>query len=316
MMPIADSAGAVTHSWAQLPERVREAVHRALGADVLVSRRQGGELVGGVLTRLQLSNGRWVFAKALPASHPMIGLYRAEAEVSAHLPADAPVPQLLSIVDDEWLVLVFTDIDGTKPNLRPGSPELGGVLASLGRLARTLTPSPLANAPGVLDDLAPLLRGWQELQARPEVELDPWAREHLDSLVALESAWHPWADGNTLLHNDIRAETMVRIGPARVLVVDWCYPARGAAWLDTASLVPQLIMAGHAVAKAERLVLRRPELVDVPAWAITGFATALAGHWERSARLPEQAGVRGQRNHQARAAAAALRWVAHRTRWR
>ncbi|TCP46731.1 hypothetical protein EV191_1137 [Tamaricihabitans halophyticus] len=315
MTSIADPAGVVARSWSELPDRVHRAVQAELGVEVIRSLRQTGEIDGSVVCRLRLADGNWAFAKALPTGHPLIGTYRAEAEVSAHLPELAPVPQLRGVVEQDWLVLLFADIDGTKPNLRPGSPDLGSVLATLGRAARTLTPAPIPDAREALDDLGLLLRGWQELQAIPGVALDPWAERNLDSLVMLESAWHPWAAGDTLLHNDIRPETMVKVGPGKVLLVDWCYPARGAAWLDTASLVPQLLLAGHAVGKAERLVLRRPELVDVPAWAVTGFATALAGHWERCSRLPEQVGLEGNRAYQARAAAAALRWVAHRTRW-
>src|SRR5207237_423258 len=82
-----------------------------------------------------------------------------------------------------------------QPNLRPGSPDLAAVLAALGSAARTLTPCPLPDAPGVLDDLGPLLRGWTSLAAATPEDLDPWARRHLDSLAAMETAWHPWADG-------------------------------------------------------------------------------------------------------------------------
>jgi hypothetical protein len=76
-----------------------------------------------------------------------------------------------------------------------------------------------------------------------------------------------------------------------------------------------LLMAGHRPADAERLVLARPALSGVPSWAVTGFAAALAGHWELSSRLPEPSGSLGLRAYQSRAAAAALAWVASRTRW-
>jgi hypothetical protein len=221
----------------------------------------------------------------------------------------------LSLVEDDWLVLAFSDLEGTRPNLRPGSPDLSAVMATFGALGRTLTPSPLPEVPDALDDLGPLLRGWRELRADPPPDLDEWSARHLESLAALEGSWHPWAAGDTLLHNDIQPENLVRTGPGRVLVTNWRYPAKGAGWLDLVALVPHLLDAGHEPADVDRLIRRRPALAGVPVWAVTAFGVALAGHAERSCRLPEPPATRGVRATQRRLAAATREWVAHRTRW-
>ncbi|WP_245574014.1 phosphotransferase [Amycolatopsis nigrescens] len=280
------------------------------------SLRQSPEFDGGFAVRLRLADGRWVFAKGLPAGSPRIGAYYVEADVAASLPAAAPVPTLLSTVDDEWLVLVFSDVEGAQAKLRPGSPDLSAVITTLGALARTLTPCPLPRAPDALDDLGPLLRGWHELRADPPADLDEWTVRNLDSLVAMETSWHPWAAGNTLLHNDLRPGNLVLTGPGRVRVVNWRYPARGAAWLDLVSLVPHLLDAGHEPEDVDRLLRRRPVLAGVPAWAVTAFGVALAGHAERGARLPEPPGTTGMRAHQRQLASVTRRWLVHRTRWR
>jgi hypothetical protein len=316
MTALVDGARVSRPGWHEVPEPVRVTVQQRLGAPVAKTVGCSGGFTLGVASRLVLTDGRRVFVKGMPAAHALAGTYRAEAAVLTRLPEQVPAPRLLRVVDGEWIVLVLEDIDGMQPSLRPGSPDLAAVLAALGTAARTLTPCPLPDAPGVLDDLGPLLRGWTSLSAAPPENLDPWARRHLDSLAAMETAWHPWAEGDTLLHNDVRPDNMIRrVGNGRTVVVDWAYPSRGAAWLDTAALVPQLIMARHRPADAERLVLARPALAGVPAWAVTGFAAALAGHWELSSRLPEPHGSHGLRAYQARAAAAALAWLAHRTRW-
>ncbi|WP_246258440.1 phosphotransferase [Amycolatopsis anabasis] len=302
-------------SWHDLPAPVRAAVERKLGARVIRSLRQPPEFDGGMATRLALEDGRWVFAKGLPAGSPRCGNYHAEAEVGVRLPGAAPVPTLLTTVDGAWLVLVFTDVEGTRPRLGPGSPELSAVLTALGALARTLTPCPVSRAPDALDDLGPLLRGWDELRADPPDDLDEWSVRNLDSLVAMETSWHPWATGNTLLHGDLHPGNLVLTGPGRVQVVNWRYPARGAAWLDLVSLVPHMLAAGHEPADVDRLLKRRPVLAEVPAWAVTAFGVALAGHAERSSRLPEPPATTGVRAHQARLAAVTRRWVASRTHW-
>lgn len=316
MTALTDTTRAARPSWPELPGEARATVEAKLGSPVVKAFGQAGGFTPGVASRLVLANGRRVFVKALPGEHPLSGGYRAESALAARLPERAPTSRLLFAVDADWTVLVFDDIDGREPNLRPGSPDTAAVLAALGALARAGTPCPIREMPSVLTDLGPLLRGWCSLRAAPPLDLDDWSARNLDSLVAMESAWLPWADGNTLVHNEIRPDNLIRrTADGQVLVVDWSYPCRGAAWLDTAALVPHLLLAGHSAADAERMILRRPLLSGVPAWAVTGFAAATAGYWELSSRLPEPDGALGLRRFQARAAAATRRWLQHRTRW-
>lgn len=315
MTAVAGSAREKTLSWQDIPVDVRSTLAFELGAGVVKVLRQNAGVVGGIAARLLLDDGRWVFLRAVPARHPLAGNLRAEADVTSLLPAAAPVPRVLCRVQRSWLAVVFSDIDGARPNLRPGSPDISAVLTALGRAARTLRPCPVPRAPDAIADLGHLLSAWRVLAADAPQDLDPWLLENLDSLLALEGGWHPWATGDTLLHNDIRPDNMVRIGPGRVLITGWRYPARGAAWLDLAALVPQLVLAGHEVAGAEKLVLSRQELKQVPAWAVTGYAAALCGHWQLAARLDEPSGSSGLRADQRRAAAAATQWLRHRTRW-
>jgi hypothetical protein len=63
------------------------------------------------------------------------------------------------------------------------------------------------------------------------------------------------------------------------------------------------------------LIQQRPALAEVPLWAVTAFGVALAGHAERTSRLPETSRTPGIRAHQAQLAAATRRWIQRRTRW-
>ncbi|SHF36157.1 phosphotransferase family protein [Streptoalloteichus hindustanus] len=313
---LTDSGRVLRPSWAEVPATVRVVVEEKLGSAVSKAWGQVGGFTPGLASRLALADGRRVFVKGLPATHAQAASYRLEGHVVVRLPANAPTPRLLFGVDEEWIVLAFEDVDGREPNVRPGSPDLAAVLSALNGLAKAFTPCPVRDAPSVLVDLAPLLRGWAALAVAPPTDLDPWALRNLDSLVAVETAWHPWAEGDTLLHNDLRPDNLIRrVADGRVVVVDWSYPCHGAPWLDVVSLVPHLLMAGHTPADAERLVLSRSAVARVPAWAVTGFAAAWAGYWELNSRLPEPAGSLGLRAYQRRAASAARQWVAHRTRW-
>jgi thiamine kinase-like enzyme len=62
--------------------------------------------------------------------------------------------------------------------------------------------------------------------------------------------------GPTLLHGNINPDNLL-IGPdGEATVVDWSWPTHGAAFIDPACLVVQLIAAGHAPAQAENWAAR------------------------------------------------------------
>ncbi|MFD7561012.1 hypothetical protein ACFV9E_41830 [Streptomyces sp. NPDC059835] len=77
--------------------------------------------------------------------------------------------------------------------------------------------------------------------------------------------------------------------------------------------MPHLILAGHTPASAEEVVA--PLLGSADADALTAFAAAFGGYWERSSRSPAPPNVPHLRGYQARAAGAARAWIAHRTGW-
>lgn len=302
--------------WGGVPFVVQIVLEQRLGTQVASWTSQSGGYSTALVSRLELTDGGRVFVKGVPVGHPLERAYAAEAQIAAVLPEDAPVPLLLGTVDDEWFLLVFEDIEGREPDLRPGSDDLEAVLEAIAELHDVLTPAPVMGLPPASKAFGRLLTSWSKLAARPPYDLDNWAWHNLDKLVAMESAWLPWSDGETMLHTDLRPDNLVRRdSDGRVFVVDWAQACRGAPWLDLAGLVPHLVRAGHSPGEAEQLVLHGQVMAGVPAWAVTGFAVALAGFWSAASRQPEPQGALGLRDFQAESAAAALSWVAHRTRW-
>ena len=316
MTTVSETAYSVRPGWGGVPFVVQIVLEQRLGTQVVNYASQTSGFAAGLASRLELADGGRVFVKGVPADHPMIRAYHAEAYNSAALPDGTPAPLLLGTVDDEWFLLVFEDVDGRQPDLRLGSADVRALLHGVDAMRTALTPSPLPRLATADAVFGVQLAGWAHLCQRPPHDLDLWARRNLDKLVAVESAWRPWSGGDTMLHMDLRPDNvLIRRDDHRAMMVDWAHAVRGAPWLELANLVPHLIVGGHSPAEAEQAVLRGPAMADVPAWAITGFAAAVAGYWAAASRQPAPPGAYGLRAFQATAAAAALAWVAFRTRW-
>src|SRR4029453_1969895 len=106
--------------WEHLSAPVREALQARLGSPVMHAATQLGGFSPGLAARLRLADGRRVFIKAA-GLHPnpdTPALLRAEAQITAALPASAPSPRLLWSYDDQgWVALAFEDIQGKLPTL-------------------------------------------------------------------------------------------------------------------------------------------------------------------------------------------------------
>jgi len=302
-------------TWRDLPYAVRGEITGRCGASVLRAVSQQGGFTSGLAARLLLADGRRMFVKGVPAGHPLAGMYEQEAAVAAAVPSGFSSPALLwSGGGADWILLLFDDVDGSHPSLAPGSVDLPSVMATVASMEEVLSPCPYASAQPVAEALARVSNCWRTLAADPPDDLAPWCRRHLADLVEWETRWMPAAEGDTLLHADLRPDNMVRehAGGA-VFVVDWAFGYRGAAWFDASWLVPYLIMDGHEPASAEGA------LAGIPAWesadsdAVTALAVSVAGHWELARRRPSRPALRA---YQDREAVAALAWTAYRTGWR
>ncbi|RKN50972.1 aminoglycoside phosphotransferase family protein [Micromonospora endolithica] len=300
-------------SWADLPADVRAAVESLLGDRVVEAVSQPGGWSPGTADRVRTAGGRRAFVKTACAATNAhsVHLHRAEARITAALPAYAPTPRLLGVHDDgEWVALVLSDVDGRHPATPWRADELDAVLDALAAMAAALTPNPVAHAPTAAAQLAPDFAGWHRIAADPPADLDPWVRAHLDELR--DAADHGLAAlrGDTLCHIDLRADNLLVDAAGRVTVVDWPHAGRGPAWLDTAIMLVNVeLHGGHDVAALFR---RSPLTSDVAPETLTGVYAGLAGFFTDGARQPPPPGLPTVRAFQRDQARALLRWLARR----
>ncbi|WP_329460252.1 phosphotransferase family protein [Streptomyces sp. NBC_01497] len=301
--------------WQDLPPAVRREIASRGGAPVLRAVSQEGGFTSGLAARLLLADGRRVFVKGIPVEHPLAGMYEEEAMVAAAVPTGFSSPALLwSGRSEGWILLLFDDVDGRHPSLAPGSADLPAVLDTVALMEKALSPCAYAGARPVAEALTRVSSCWRTLAADRPRDLSPWCVAHLADLVEWETRWMPAADGDTLLHADLRPDNMVREhASGTVFVVDWAFGYRGAAWFDAVWLVQYMIMDGHTPASAEATLARVPAWKSADADAVTALAVSVAGHWELARRRPSRPALRA---YQAREAAAALEWTAYRTGWR
>ncbi|WP_067825227.1 hypothetical protein [Actinomadura kijaniata] len=215
-------------SWKDLPVPVRRAVTERAGRVLSMDpapRGAGSDLVA----TLHTSGGR-IFLKGSRLEGPRADVRRIETRVQPFLPERAP-RMLWHAEAAGWLLMAFEHVDGRHADLSPGSADLGEVAALLAELSHEARP----DLP-----VLPVKRRWAPFAASAELDL---------------------LRGDILAHMDLNAGNIL-IGP-RSWVVDWAWPSRAAAWLDTASMVVRLIEAGHSPQGAERWAQQ------VPAWKQT-----------------------------------------------
>jgi hypothetical protein len=146
--------------------------------------------------------------------------------------------------DEGWIVLGFEVVEGRPSDFEPGSPDLPIIVELVNRLARL-----------------PL----------PEVARD-WPETRWDRFTASPAEAELFR-GDALLHTDINPDNML-IGEGNSWVVDWAWPTRGAAFIDPATLVTQLVASGHSAESAEGWVSDCPAWKDADPSAIDAFAAA------------------------------------------
>ncbi|SFC14069.1 protein kinase [Streptomyces aidingensis] len=160
--------------------------------------------------------------------------------------------------DEEWIAIGFEAIEARCTEFSPGSPDLPIVVDLLCRIGRL-------GLPGVVRD-------W------PETRWDWWADEGAAALFK----------GDALLHTDINEGNFL-IGAERSWVVDWSWPTQGAAFIDPAMFVVQLVAAGHSPEEAEAWAAGCPAWAWADPKAIDAFAVAYARMIRvRAMRKPEE----------------------------
>jgi aminoglycoside phosphotransferase (APT) family kinase protein len=313
-------ATGVRTEWSALPAALRHLIEQRLGGQVIEAVTQAGGFSPGVAARLRLDNGKRAFVKAVgPEPNPESPhIHRAEARIVAALPESVPAPRSLGSFDEDgWVALLFEDVEGVMP-AQPWIPvELDRVLSALADLAVSLTPAPVS-APPVAERFGDSFHGWRHLlRAHQTGEddlagLDAWARRHLTTLAELEARWGVAAEGDTLLHADLRADNLL-LTDDRVMVVDWPWACVGAPWIDLLSMLPSVRMQGGP--PPETLFEDHPVAQGADPHAVTAVLAALTGFFVQNSRLPAPPGLPTLRAFQDAQGRVALEWLRTRTGW-
>jgi len=83
---------------------------------------------------------------------------------------------------------------------------------------------------------------------------------------------------DTLLHTDYAPDNILIHG-SHAWLIDWAWPALGAAFIDPCCLIVRLVFAGHTPAQAESCVAGTAAWQAAPANAVDVFAGGLATMW-------------------------------------
>jgi hypothetical protein len=181
-----------------------------------------------------------VFLKAVRESSPHVSSLEREAQINPYVRSVSPRLRW-RLRQGGWIVLAFDVVMGTYADFAPGSPDLTAVTDAV-------------NAIGAIE-CPHVARGWRE------------------------SRWNRFTDqasrftGDALLYTDINPDNFLMTGRG-ASVVDWSWPTCGAAFIDPACLVVQLIAAGHAAAEAEGWAQRCAAWQCADPDAINAFAMA------------------------------------------
>lgn len=297
-------------TWPFLPPDMRDAIAERCGSPVVSEEACGLGFTPGFAAVLTCADGSQHFVKAASAKAQRGSAlsYRAEIAVLESLHPSLPIPRLLWSIDADWVALSTSYAGGRAPSLPWTSAELTACLDALETAAELLTPAPV-DAPPVAKEFAE----WPDYWA--------WVlpRDHRDEARELAEGFVDHCAGETLVHCDVRADNLLVFGSVdegdlRAEVLDWTFPAEGAAWLDTVTLLA--LARSQGAVGVDDLLTTRALTRDVPAEAIDSWLALLAGYNLKSAgdRVPPSAPH--LRRHQQLVGEALWDWLAARRGWR
>lgn len=293
--------------WPFLPPEMRAAISDRCGSPVVAEEPCELGFTPGFAAVLTCNDGSRHFVKAASAKAQRGSAmsYRAEIAVLQALHPSVPAPALRWSIDSDWVALSTTYAGGRAPSLPWLAPELDACLDALESAAELLTPSPVA-AGAVADEFAAWPSYWSAVLPRP----------HLDDAAALAATFAEHCTGETLVHGDVRADNLLLLGSGaelRAEVLDWTWPAEGAAWLDTVTLLA--LARSQGAPGVDELLATRALTRDLAADAVDAWLALLAGYFLKSADDAVPPAAPHLRGHQRVAGEAFWDWLAERRGW-
>lgn len=294
-------------SWPFLPPELRAEIATLCGSPVVGEEPCELGFTPGFAALLTCADGTRHFVKAASAKAQRGSAlsYRAEIAVLKSLHPSLPVPRLQWSIDGDWVALSTSYAGGRAPVLPWRADELTACLDALEEAAALLTPSPVSAGP-VAEEFAAWPAYWD------------WVlpREHLAEAKELATAFADHCSGDTLVHGDVRADNLLLYGESdslRAEVLDWTWPAEGAAWLDTVTLLA--LARAQGAGDVDGLLATRALTRDLPADAIDAWLALLAGYFLKCASDQVPPAAPHLRGHQQVAGEAFWDWLCARRGW-
>lgn len=295
--------------WAHLPPQVRFDVEARLGSPVVADSSSTHGFVPVIESVLTCADGsqHLLRAASAKAQRTFAAALRSEARWLASLPPTVPVPALTSSIDGDWVVLLLA-VGGSRLPARPWSlDDLTSVLSELASIVPALTPAP-AGVRDFAEDLADWLGRWDILEDREDLGTPG----QLLAAGRLAARLPEVTAGDTLVHTDLRDDTIRLCDDGRVLLDGWAWPVRGAAWLDSLLLLVGPCGDGLDV---ESVLRSNPLLAVVPDDDVDCVLAAMAGFFLTSCDLPVPSASPWLREFQRWQGEAVWGWLRRRRGW-
>ena len=229
----------VRKSYSDVPERVRSWVDGVLGSPVVSVEEQVGGMSPGCASRVVAADGSRAFVKAVgPELNPLTpDLFRNEIRVLSHLHDHPLWARLVASYDEpgEWVALLLEDVPGRHADTtRPDDVERA--LEAAAALSEELAGlGPGLGGTTCRDSLVRWGELWPQLSGPASDVLPAWMPARADDLRAAYDRLLDHADGDHVVHGDLRNDNIiVRTGEraGEVVFVDWGMARTGPAWYD------------------------------------------------------------------------------------
>jgi aminoglycoside phosphotransferase (APT) family kinase protein len=297
--------------WQELPREIRATIESYLGAPVVQSETRPGGFSPGVAAKVVTARGKKAFIKSSSSSisKPSADVNRREIKHTRALQDNSRVPKLLhSFEKGDWVSLICEVVEGRHPQLPWVDEELDLVLSELTELSASLSPCPSPELFSTLESGQETFSGWSHFSKERELLQalkDPWIERKIDTLVRLEGSWTEAAQGNCLIHTEIRAD-QIPITYDKAIFLDWPHAKIGAPWVDFLFLFPSIVMQKGPSMRS--LVTRSP-LAQVPASKLFPMAAALAGFFLWNSLQPPLPRLVTLREFQRSQGEVVIRWL-------
>lgn len=298
-------------TWPALPSELRAQIESVLGSEVVDSRSQTGGFSPGTADRIVTADGRRAFVKAVSRelNEGSANLHVREAKIAASLHSSLPVPRFIGHQTwENWEALIFSDIDGCSPKLPWNQNELLAVLDVLAGMTREPLDVGEIQLPELFEDVREDFQGFRRLMSDGYIPEDPWVAANTAELNELAQKADEALAGDQLVHSDLRSDNLLIDTSGEIILVDWPWATRGAAWYDGLTVLIEAKIFNPDF-DADRLIASHELFNGVASEAVDAVLAGLAGFYVDAARRPPIPSLPTLRDYHAKQASATVAWL-------